>query len=149
MNAREVINQAEEKIFAVQDRRSSDRVSNIHDVLVEAFERIDARLERGEGGGIPTGFQDLDTLTGGLHGSELVDIGRPAEHGQDRPGHQHRRVCGHSGRRADVVCEPGNGPAGVGPAVALFAGADRRQQVPQRLHLRRRPQKIGRGLRPS
>ena len=72
MNAREVINQAEEKVFAVQDRRSSDQVTNIHDVLVEAFERIDARLEHGEGGGIPTGFHDLDTLTGGLHGSELV-----------------------------------------------------------------------------
>ena len=44
----------------------------IYDVMVEAFERIDARLERGEGGGIPTGFHDLDRLTGGLHGSELV-----------------------------------------------------------------------------
>ena len=72
MEVRDAVNRAEEKIFAVRDRRTSDQVFNIHDVLVEAFERIDARLERGEGGGIPTGFRDLDALTGGLHASELV-----------------------------------------------------------------------------
>ena len=72
MEVRDVINQAEEKIFAVRDRRSTDQVTDIHDVLVEAFARIDARLEHGEGGGTPTGFKDLDALTGGMHGSELV-----------------------------------------------------------------------------
>ena len=29
-------------------------------------------MDRGEGGGIPTGFRDLDVLTGGLHGSEFI-----------------------------------------------------------------------------
>ena len=72
MEVRDAVNQAEEKIFAVRDSRTNDQVFNIHDVLVEAFERIDARLERGEGGGVPTGFRDLDALTGGLHGSELI-----------------------------------------------------------------------------
>ena len=47
-------------------------MTTIHDLLVEAFDRIDARLEHGEGVGVPTGFQDLDNLTGGLHDSELV-----------------------------------------------------------------------------
>ena len=72
MDVRDAVNQAEEKIFAVRDRRSSDQVANIHDVLVEAFDRIDARMDRGEGGGIPTGFRDLDAVTGGLHGSEFI-----------------------------------------------------------------------------
>ena len=69
---REVVNQAEEKIFAIHDQRSSDNLASIHDVLLEAFEQIDARLEHGAGGGVPTGFADLDNLTGGLHGSELL-----------------------------------------------------------------------------
>jgi replicative DNA helicase len=72
MEVRDVINQAEEKIFAVRDNRSTDQLASIQDVLVEAFERIDARMEHGEGGGIPTGFDDLDKLTGGLHGSEFI-----------------------------------------------------------------------------
>ena len=72
LNPREMVGRAEEQIFAVHDQRSTDQVTNIHDLLVEAFDRIDARLERGEGVGVPTGFQDLDNLTGGLHDSEFV-----------------------------------------------------------------------------
>jgi len=68
----EMLSRAEEKIFAVQDQRSMDHIANIQDLLIEAFTRIDARMERREGVGIPTGFQDLDKLTGGLHDSELV-----------------------------------------------------------------------------
>jgi len=69
---REMVSRAEEQIFAVHDQRSTDQVVKIHDLLVEAFDRIDARLEHGEGVGVPTGFQDLDNLTGGLHDSEFV-----------------------------------------------------------------------------
>ena len=72
LESRELLNHAEEIIFSVHDRRSSDQVTNIHDLLVEAFEHIDARLERGEGAGTSTGYRDLDALTGGLHGSEFI-----------------------------------------------------------------------------
>ncbi len=69
---RELLSHAEEKIFAVHDSRSSDRVENIQNVLLEAFARIDARMEKGEGDGVPTGFRDLDQMTGGLHPSEFI-----------------------------------------------------------------------------
>ena len=69
---RELLNGAEEKIFAVHDKRSTDHVASMHDVLIEAFEQIDKRLEGGGATGIPTGFRKLDNLTGGLHDSELV-----------------------------------------------------------------------------
>jgi replicative DNA helicase len=72
LESRDLLNHAEERIFAVHDRRSTSQVTAINDLLMEAFERIDARLEHGEGVGIPTGFTDLDTMTGGLHTSELV-----------------------------------------------------------------------------
>ncbi|MBN2579492.1 MAG: replicative DNA helicase [Pirellulales bacterium] len=67
-----VVERAEQKIFAVHDERSSDRVVAIQDLMIEAFERIDARLEHGEGAGIRTWFTDLDRLTGGMHGSEFI-----------------------------------------------------------------------------
>ncbi|MDZ7618870.1 MAG: replicative DNA helicase, partial [Patescibacteria group bacterium] len=65
-------NRAEEKVFAVYDRRNTSKVANIHDVMVETFARIDARMPGGEGTGVPTGFTDLDKLTGGVHRSELI-----------------------------------------------------------------------------
>ena len=68
----EIVSQAEQKIFAVHDQRTSDKVTTIRELLVEAFDRIDARLLGTEGVGIYTGFTDLDNLTGGLHDSEFV-----------------------------------------------------------------------------
>ncbi len=69
---KELLSHAEEKIFAVHDRRTSDRVTHIENLLIEAFDRIDARLERGVGDATPTHFRDLDNLTGGLHPGEFV-----------------------------------------------------------------------------
>ncbi len=69
---KELISHAEEKIFAVHDRRSTDRVTHIENLLIEAFDRIDARLARGEGDATPTHFRDLDVLTGGLHPGEFI-----------------------------------------------------------------------------
>ena len=72
VDPREVVSRAEEKVFSVHDQRSSSQAVNMHDVLIEAFEHIDQRLEHGGATGLPTGFTDLDSLTGGLHDSELV-----------------------------------------------------------------------------
>jgi len=72
LDPREMVNRAEEQIFAVRDQRSSDQVTSMQDLLVEAFDKIDARLEHGENDGVPTGFHDLDNMTGGLHGSEFI-----------------------------------------------------------------------------
>ena len=68
----ELVGQAEQKIFSINDLRSGGAVSEIHDVLMETFELIDRRVEHGGATGVPTGLHDLDNLTGGLHGSEFV-----------------------------------------------------------------------------
>lgn len=71
---REMLNHAEERIFRIRDQRTqSNEVAKIHDVLMEAFEQIDARVKGGTSG-LPTGFNDLDKLTGGLHPAELVIV---------------------------------------------------------------------------
>ena len=72
LEPRELVSRAEEKIFAVHDLRSSDQITTIHDLLMEAFDRIDARIDRGEGVGVPLGFTDIDNLTGGMHDSEFI-----------------------------------------------------------------------------
>ncbi len=73
LEAREMLASAEQKIFAILDHRGAGQLSNIRDVLQEAMVRIDARMRNEHAiGGIETGFRDFDTLTGGLHESELI-----------------------------------------------------------------------------
>jgi replicative DNA helicase len=69
---KELLSHAEEKIFAVHDRRSSDRVTHITNLIMEAFDRIDSRLAKGQSDATPTHFRDLDQMTGGLHPGELI-----------------------------------------------------------------------------
>lgn len=72
-DAKNVLSQAEQKIFSILDNRGQDTVSVMKDILHVAMDRIDARM-RGEQltGSVDTGFTDLDRLTGGLHNSELA-----------------------------------------------------------------------------
>ena len=71
--ARQLLSQAEQQIFAILDSRGGSAVANIRDVLHDAMDRIDARMKGDHVlGGVETGFAALDGLTGGLHNSELV-----------------------------------------------------------------------------
>ncbi|MBI3466124.1 MAG: replicative DNA helicase [Planctomycetes bacterium] len=72
IEARDLLNKAEERIFAIHDAKWSGTVISMHDVLQEAFVHLDNRMKHGTATGVPTGFADLDGLTGGLHESELV-----------------------------------------------------------------------------
>ena len=70
--ARELLNEAEQRIFSIVDRRGSNSVSPINDILHLAMDRMESRMS-GEKvvGSVETHFSDYDTLTGGLHNSEL------------------------------------------------------------------------------
>ncbi len=134
---KELLSHAEEKIFAVHDRRSTDRVTHIENLLIEAFDRIDARLASGEGDATPTHFRDLDQLTGGLHPGEFVVLAARPSMGKTALATNIAENVAIISRVPVLVREPGNGPAGTGPATPLLAGQHRRQQVPQRVHLGR------------
>jgi replicative DNA helicase len=78
--ARHQANLAEQRIFAVLDKRQANQVIEARDLIHEALARIDLR-EKGEHkiAGVDTGFNDLDSLTGGLHNSELnIIAARPS-----------------------------------------------------------------------
>lgn len=70
---RELLSQAEEKIFSILEQRSSAEAKPIQAVLEDVMVRMDARMKHEHAlGGVETGFTDLDTLCGGLHNSELI-----------------------------------------------------------------------------
>ncbi len=68
---KDIVNRAEEKIFAITDARSDNQVHPILDVINETFKILDNKAG-GEVGGVATGFHKLDELTGGLHPDQLV-----------------------------------------------------------------------------
>ena len=72
-SARELCAQAEQKVFAIMDGRSSQAVQTISDVLHQAMDRMEARLNDDYlDGSVEAGFSRFDEMTGGLHGGELI-----------------------------------------------------------------------------
>lgn len=71
--AKELCAQAEQKVFAIMDGRSSQSVSSISDVLHQAMDRMEARMRDDYvEGAAETGLTDFDTMTGGMHNGELL-----------------------------------------------------------------------------
>jgi len=75
----EVVDRAQQAVYDVTERRTSDDYFRLEDVLQQAFDEIEAMGSRGsEVYGVPTGFRELDELTNGLHPGQLVVVaGRP------------------------------------------------------------------------
>jgi replicative DNA helicase len=74
------IDRAESLVYEVAQRRVTDSMSVIQDLLNENLNRLEALFERGEAiTGIPSGYTDLDEILAGLQPSNLVVVGaRPA-----------------------------------------------------------------------
>src|SRR5690606_19737044 len=70
---RAILSRAEERVFSILESKGQGQVQSIREVLQEALTRIDARMnDEHASGGVETGFDDFDEMTGGLHGAELV-----------------------------------------------------------------------------
>lgn len=76
----EVLDQAEQKIFAVSQKHVRQDFSHLKPILDEAWEKID-ELDKNKGKlrGVPTGFYELDDLLSGMQESNLIILGaRPS-----------------------------------------------------------------------
>jgi len=71
-----VVDQAEAMVFEVAQRRVTDSLSPIRELLERQLDRIEALYGRGdEIVGVPTGYVDLDRELSGLQPSSLVVVG--------------------------------------------------------------------------
>ncbi len=69
------LDKAEQLIFNISQRHASSDFTHMRDVLAEYMNKLDQLHERrGTIVGVPTGFTDLDRLTGGLQKSDLIVI---------------------------------------------------------------------------
>ena len=72
-DARSMLSRAEEKVFGILEEKGQGQLTSVRDVLHDALSRMDARMKDEHSfGGLETGFDDYDDMTGGLHASELV-----------------------------------------------------------------------------
>ena len=80
VEAEEAINQAQSLVFGVADDRDQRDLARLYDLLGPAMERISLQMESGQGViGVPSGFHDLDRMTGGFKDSDLIIVaGRPS-----------------------------------------------------------------------
>jgi replicative DNA helicase len=80
-NATEAVDKAQSELFTIAEERASEDVIPVGDTFTLT---LDAMEERQNGDkdklpGVPTGFADLDALTGGLRGGQMIVVAaRPA-----------------------------------------------------------------------
>ena len=71
----EVVDRAQAEIFEVTERRTSEDYVALSELLQPTMDEMDEIQEAGGlSAGVPTGFVDLDSLTNGLRGGQMVII---------------------------------------------------------------------------
>jgi len=77
---RELIEEAETRLFEVSQQHVKQSVVSIETILAESFERLDdLHKDKKKIRGIPTGYKDMDNLLAGLQRSDLFVLGgRPS-----------------------------------------------------------------------
>jgi replicative DNA helicase len=74
-SVREIIEEAETKLFNVSQQHIRQNVVSLEAILAESFERLDdLHKDKQKIRGIPTGFKDMDNMLAGLQRSDLFII---------------------------------------------------------------------------
>ena len=75
-----IVNEAQAEVYKVAERRTAEDYVPLRDIIEGTVDEIESAGSRGEGMiGVPTGFYELDELTQGLHGGQMIVIAaRPA-----------------------------------------------------------------------
>ncbi|MGL6236431.1 MAG: replicative DNA helicase [Segniliparus sp.] len=71
----EVVDRAQSEIFDVTQRKRSDEVVPLGELLTTTMDEIDSIASRGGiSTGVPTGFADLDRVTNGFHPGQMIIV---------------------------------------------------------------------------
>jgi replicative DNA helicase len=75
-----VVDRAESMVFEIAERRVTDSLRPLKDLLEDSLDRLESLFDQGDSiTGVPTGYTDLDERLSGLQKSALVIVGaRPA-----------------------------------------------------------------------
>jgi len=74
-NATQVMDLAEKLIFSIAQRKTSDDLVPVRDVIPDTYAMIEKRFNnKDELLGVPSGFYDLDAVTAGFQASDLIIV---------------------------------------------------------------------------
>lgn len=74
-----IVDEAQATIFQVAEGKSSEDYKPLSELMETAIDEIESLSSRGTMAGIPSGFPDLDELTNGFHGGQMIILAaRPA-----------------------------------------------------------------------
>lgn len=76
----DIVDEAQAEVFKLTEKRASEDYAPLSDIMGGVLDEIEAISNREAGiYGIPTGFADLDELTNGFHGGQMIIVAaRPA-----------------------------------------------------------------------
>ncbi|WP_425434216.1 replicative DNA helicase [Nocardioides terrae] len=76
----DIVDEAQAEVFRLTEKRASEDYAPLSDIMGGVLDEIEAISNREAGiYGIPTGFADLDELTNGFHGGQMIIVAaRPA-----------------------------------------------------------------------
>ena len=76
----DVVDQAQAEVYSVTEKRTSEDYAPLAEIMELTIDELEAICNRdGQMAGVPTGFAELDDLTNGLHGGQMVIVAaRPA-----------------------------------------------------------------------
>lgn len=100
----EIVDRAQAEVYDVTERRGSEDFVVLDDLLQTTMDEIDA-IQSGSAlsQGVPTGFAELDEVTTGLHGGQMVIIaGRPG-HGKSTLALDFMRSCSIKHGMASII----------------------------------------------
>jgi replicative DNA helicase len=100
----DTVDRAQQAIFDVTERRTSEDYIRLEDLLQPTLDEIEAIGSRdGDLHGVPTGFKDLDALTNGLHPGQLVIVAARPAIGKSTLGLDFARSASIKSHKASVI----------------------------------------------
>ncbi|MFI5504540.1 replicative DNA helicase [Corynebacterium kutscheri] len=99
-----VIDMAQQEVFAVSQRQTTEDYSILADMLQPTLDELDEISSYGGlAQGVPTGFIDLDALTNGLHGGQMIIIAARPGVGKSTLALDFVRSCAIENNKAAVI----------------------------------------------
>ena len=99
-----VVDMAQQEVFAIAQKKVSEDYSILADILQPTMDELDKiAADGGLATGIPTGFADLDHLTNGFHGGQMIIVAARPGVGKSTIALDFMRACSIKERKASVI----------------------------------------------
>ncbi|WJZ03922.1 replicative DNA helicase [Corynebacterium freiburgense] len=99
-----VVDMAQQEVFAIAQKRTTEDYSILADILQPTMDELDKiAAEGGLATGIPTGFADLDHLTNGFHGGQMIIVAARPGVGKSTIALDFMRSCSIKSGKASVI----------------------------------------------